>query len=154
MELETAAHARAGTIASLVCPLCGLQTPQSNASTVLTLLSGPLTPQSITNDSLTTPQTTPNTTGQALTSVIGALIEIPTMLSLVKTAEMFRRRLYNGTLDKKVRGAFFWVGGSVGGWLSGWSTNESLPQLTPASCQPHTHNNNNNNNNDNSRRSC
>ncbi len=43
-------------------------------------------------------------------SVVGALIEIPTMLSLVKTAEMFRRRLYNGTLDKKVRG-WGWFGG-------------------------------------------
>lgn len=35
-------------------------------------------------------------------SVVGALIEIPTMLSLVKTAQFFRRRLYHGTLDKKV----------------------------------------------------
>lgn len=36
-------------------------------------------------------------------SVVGALIEIPTMLSLVKTADLFRRRLYKGTYDKKVR---------------------------------------------------
>ena len=42
-------------------------------------------------------------TGQALMSVVGALIEIPTMLALIKTAEYFRRRLYQGTLDKKVR---------------------------------------------------
>lgn len=41
--------------------------------------------------------------GEALMSVVGALIEIPTMLSLVKTAELFRRRLYHGTIDKKVR---------------------------------------------------
>lgn len=34
--------------------------------------------------------------GEALMSVVGALIEIPTMLSLVKMAELFRGRLYQG----------------------------------------------------------
>ena len=34
--------------------------------------------------------------GEALMSVVGALIEIPTMLSLVKMAEFFRGRWYEG----------------------------------------------------------
>lgn len=34
--------------------------------------------------------------GEALMSVVGALIEIPTMLSLVKMAEYFKRAWYQG----------------------------------------------------------